>query len=89
MDKPEYERLAIHVLASQNSDGAITLGDSHEYGLDVNVFDRTAIDDLILAEARTFLKLPNGRSRNDGTACIPCIRGDRTSRLNRHRASAS
>ena len=57
-EKPEYEQWAIHVLASQTSDGAITLGDSHEYGLDVNIFDRTSIDDLILREARTFLKLP-------------------------------
>jgi D-hydroxyproline dehydrogenase subunit beta len=57
-EKPEYERWAIHVLASQTADGAITLGDSHEYGLDVSVFDRTAIDELILGEARTFLKLP-------------------------------
>jgi FAD dependent oxidoreductase TIGR03364 len=57
-EKPEYERWGIHVLASQTSDGAITLGDSHEYGLDVNVFDRTSIDELILSEAKTFLKLP-------------------------------
>jgi len=57
-EKPEYERWGIHVLASQTGDGAITLGDSHEYGLDVGVFDRTVIDDLILSEARTFLKLP-------------------------------
>jgi D-hydroxyproline dehydrogenase subunit beta len=58
VEKLEYERWAIHVLASQTADGAITLGDSHEYSLDVDVFDKTAIDDLILSEARTFLKLP-------------------------------
>jgi FAD dependent oxidoreductase TIGR03364 len=57
--KPEYERWAIHVLASQTADGAITLGDSHEYSLDVNIFDRTDIDELILREARTFLRLPS------------------------------
>jgi FAD dependent oxidoreductase TIGR03364 len=57
-EKPEYEQWAIHVLASQTADGAITLGDSHEYGLDVSVFDKTNIDDLILKEARKFLKLP-------------------------------
>jgi D-hydroxyproline dehydrogenase subunit beta len=57
-EKPEYERWAIHVLASQTADGAITLGDSHEYGLDVNVFDQSSVDELILREARTFLKLP-------------------------------
>ena len=57
-EKPEYEKWGIHVLASQTADGAITLGDSHEYGLEVNIFDRTAIDDLVLSEARTFLELP-------------------------------
>lgn len=57
-EKPAYEKWGIHVLASQTADGAITLGDSHEYGLDLDVFDRTSIDDLILSEARTFLKLP-------------------------------
>lgn len=59
VEKPEYERWAIHVLASQTADGAITLGDSHEYGLDLDVFDRTSIDDLIIREAETFLKLPS------------------------------
>jgi D-hydroxyproline dehydrogenase subunit beta len=57
-EKPEYERWGIHVLASQTADGAITLGDSHEYDPEVGVFDRTEIDDLILREARTFLELP-------------------------------
>ncbi|HKD08358.1 MAG TPA: TIGR03364 family FAD-dependent oxidoreductase [Bryobacteraceae bacterium] len=57
-EKPEYERWAIHVLVSQAADGAITLGDSHEYGKEVSEFDRTSIDELILSEARTFLSLP-------------------------------
>jgi FAD dependent oxidoreductase TIGR03364 len=60
-EKPEYEKWGIHVLASQTADGAITLGDSHEYGLDPSVFDRVSIDDLILREARTFLNLPDWR----------------------------
>jgi FAD dependent oxidoreductase TIGR03364 len=60
-EKPEYERWAIHVLASQTADGAITLGDSHEYGLTPEVFDRVEIDELILREARTFLQLPSWR----------------------------
>jgi len=58
-EKPEYERWAIHVLASQTADGAITLGDSHEYGMDVMPFDRSDVDELILSEARTFMKLPS------------------------------
>ena len=58
-EKPECEQWGIHVLASQTADGAITLGDSHEYGLEVDIFDRTEIDDLILSEARIFLNLPS------------------------------
>jgi glycine/D-amino acid oxidase-like deaminating enzyme len=57
-EKPEYEKYLIHVLVSQTADGAITLGDSHEYGACVDIFDKTEIDDLILREARTFLRLP-------------------------------
>lgn len=60
-EKPEYDRWAIHVLASQTADGAITLGDSHEYGPVVDIFDKPAIDDLILREAATFLRLPDPR----------------------------
>jgi FAD dependent oxidoreductase TIGR03364 len=60
-EKPEYERWAIHVLASQTADGAITLGDSHEYGLLVDIFDKPEIDELILQEAKTFLRLPDWR----------------------------
>lgn len=58
-EKPEYDRWGIHVLASQTTDGSITLGDSHEYGLDVSPFDRAEVDELILREARTFLNLPS------------------------------
>jgi len=71
-EKPEYERWAIHVLASQTADNAITLGDSHEYGLEPSVFDRAEIDDLILREARTFLQLPCWRiaERWHGVYCL-------------------
>jgi len=60
-EKPDYERYLIHVLVSQTADGGITIGDSHEYGQCVSVFNKTAIDDLILDEARTFLELPDFR----------------------------
>ena len=58
-EKSEYDRWGIHVLASQTADGAVTLGDSHEYGPDISVFDRAEIDELILKEAKIFLKLPS------------------------------
>ncbi len=55
----EYDRWAIHTLVSQTADGALTLGDSHEYGLEVEVFNKTAIDELILRNLRTFLRAPD------------------------------
>ncbi len=61
LEKPEYEKHLIHVLVSQTGDGAITLGDSHEYGACVDIFDKLEIDELILREAETFLQLPDFR----------------------------
>ena len=58
-EKPEYDQWGIHVLASQASDGAITLGDSHEYGLDVDAFNKTLIDELILRQAAAFVQMPD------------------------------
>ena len=58
-EKPEYDRWAIHLLASQTADGAIALGDSHEYGLEVDIVNRSLLDDLILREATTVLRLPS------------------------------
>lgn len=58
-DKPEYDRWAIHILVSQTADGAATLGDSHEYGDSLEIFDKAEIDRLILDEARSFLRIPS------------------------------
>ena len=57
-ETPEYDRWGIHALVSQTADGALTLGDSHEYGLDVDVFNKQEIDDLILEYTRGFLRAP-------------------------------
>jgi hypothetical protein len=46
-------------MASQTADGAVTIGDSHEYGLDVDIFNNEEIDRLILDYLKGFARLPN------------------------------
>jgi len=56
---PEYVRFGIHVMASQNELGEVVIGDSHEYDADIGIFDKPAIDDLILKYLTRMLRLPD------------------------------
>jgi D-hydroxyproline dehydrogenase subunit beta len=58
-ETPEYDRWGIHALVSQTADGALTLGDSHEYGLTVDIFNKEEIDEIILRYTRQFLRAPD------------------------------
>ena len=53
-EEPRYKEYGIHVLLSQNSWGQLIIGDSHEYGLHVDPFDKEEINDLILHYLKTF-----------------------------------
>lgn len=58
-ETPEYDRWEIHGLVSQTSQGELTLGDSHEYGPIVDIFNKEAIDCLMLRYISTFLAPPD------------------------------
>ena len=45
---PEHLKWGIHVMVAQNMQGELTVGDSHEYGLDFDPFDKHLINQLIL-----------------------------------------
>jgi FAD dependent oxidoreductase TIGR03364 len=57
-ETPELEECGIHVMVSQTGSGELTIGDSHEYGLVVDIFDKPAVNRLILDYARQYLSVP-------------------------------
>jgi FAD dependent oxidoreductase TIGR03364 len=56
---PELDRWGIHLLASQNGEGQVVLGDTHEYGLAPSPFNREEVDDLLLRYLRQVFTLPD------------------------------
>jgi FAD dependent oxidoreductase TIGR03364 len=56
-EMPEYLKNGIHVMVSQNNEGELTVGDSHEYGLDFDPFDRMEINTLILDYLKKFMHI--------------------------------
>ena len=53
-EMPAYLDWGIHVMVSQNGRGEIAVGDSHEYGLTHDPFDRSFINTLILDYLKKF-----------------------------------
>jgi FAD dependent oxidoreductase TIGR03364 len=68
-ESPWFDRYGIHVLVSQNGHGELTIGDSHEYGLEIDPFDKAELEGWILDYLRGFLEVPDLRiaSRWHGT----------------------
>jgi FAD dependent oxidoreductase TIGR03364 len=57
-ETPELNRFGVHVMVSQTFLGELTIGDSHEYGFAVNIFDNAEVNRLILDYAKTYLRVP-------------------------------
>jgi FAD dependent oxidoreductase TIGR03364 len=53
-EMPEYLKWGIHVMVSQNVQGELTVGDSHEYALTHDPFDKDFINKMILDYLKKF-----------------------------------
>ena len=56
-EMPEYLRWGIHVMVSQNAKGELTVGDSHEYALTHDPFDKDSINQMILDYLKGFAQI--------------------------------
>ncbi len=57
----EYLKWGIHVMVSQHGNGELTIGDSHEYGLSPDPFDRQSINKLIVDYLDGFARFKDRR----------------------------
>lgn len=57
-DYKEYLKWGIHVMTSQNQEGCLTIGDSHEYAPTHDPFNREDINRMILQYFETFANVP-------------------------------
>ncbi len=51
---PHYLKWGVHVMVSQNAEGELTIGDSHEYANVFDPFDQQFINDLIIDYLKKF-----------------------------------
>lgn len=57
-EMPFYEKWGIHVMVSQTPARELTLGDSHQYGMHVDIFNDASVDEAITSYLQTFFRPP-------------------------------
>lgn len=58
-ETPHFPQWGIHVMMSQNALGELVIGDSHEYGLNPEPFDKAFINDYVLDYLKGFAQVPS------------------------------
>lgn len=58
-ETPHFPQWGIHVMVSQNAVGELALGDTHEYGLNPDPFDRAYLNQYVLNYLQTFARIPD------------------------------
>ena len=75
---PEHLKWGIHVMVSQNMKGELTVGDSHEYGLDFEPFDKHFINQLILDYLKKMVHIDQWRLIESWNGIYPKMTNGKT-----------
>ena len=75
---PYYLNWGIHVMVSQNAEGELTVGDSHEYALVHDPFDKQFINQLILDYLKQFARFKNWQLLQTWNGIYPKITNGKT-----------
>jgi FAD dependent oxidoreductase TIGR03364 len=74
----DYIKWGIHVMVSQNETGELTIGDSHEYGLVFDPFDKQFINQLIVDYLKKFAALKNWQMIQSWHGIYPKLTNNQT-----------
>jgi FAD dependent oxidoreductase TIGR03364 len=74
----EYVKHGIHVMVSQNANGELTVGDTHEYGLDFDPFDNHYQNQLILDYLKKMMHIDDWRITQSWNGIYPTMKNGDT-----------
>jgi FAD dependent oxidoreductase TIGR03364 len=74
----EHLEWGVHVMVSQNGAGELTIGDSHEYGLVHDPFDKEFINSLIMGYLHTFSKFKDWKMIQSWNGIYPKMTNGQT-----------
>lgn len=74
----DYLKWGIHVMVAQNGSGELTIGDSHEYGLVHDPFDKQFINEMIIAYLRSFAQFKDWQLQQSWHGIYPKMTDGRT-----------
>jgi len=72
-EMPEYFKYGIHVMVSQNAQGELTVGDSHEYALDFDPFDKVEINEMILKYLKQLVHIEDWKMTQSWNGVYPIM----------------
>ncbi|MEY4053333.1 MAG: hypothetical protein RL034_251 [Bacteroidota bacterium] len=74
----EYVKHGIHVMVSQSAEGELTVGDTHEYGLDFDPFDNHYLNQLVLDYLKKMMHIDDWQITQSWNGIYPVMKNGAT-----------